>query len=203
MSWKNDQKFEADWWSDCRNTYGEEEKQLTYAEKMGLRFFHNGKSPYWIDMKNKSVIDIGAGPCSLLLKCENVKQQNGKGFVVDPCEYPKWVWDRYIQVEMGYVKSKGEDLVPESYELFDEAWIYNCLQHVDNPEIVIKNALKMAKIVRVFEWINNGVSDGHPHDLTAEKLDEWFGGVGKVEFLNQPTLKGQCWYGVFKGEKYE
>ena len=194
MNWKNEQKFELDWWGNCANSFGEEEKQLVYAKKMGLDFFHNGKSPYNIEMNGKRILDIGGGPISLLLKCENVD-----GTVADPCEYPDWVGQRYSECAIIYNKIKGED-VGFNQDKFDEVWIYNCLQHVDDPELIIKNALHIGKIVRLFEWIDTQKTKGHPHTLTEEKLNKWLGGVGKVEVLNEPTVNGKCYFGIFKGK---
>lgn len=192
--WTDDQKFEAEWWGSCCNTLGEEEKQLVYARKMGLKLFHNGKSPYNIDMQGKSVLDIGGGPVSLLLKCENVV-----GLVVDPCKFPDWVIERYVEAKITFQTGKGEDI---GLEDFDEVWIYNVLQHVDDPEKVVANALRAGKIVRVFEWIDNGVSIGHPHNLTEDLLNKWLGGVGKVEGLDLTNLKGRAYFGIFKGNNY-
>lgn len=49
-----------------------------------------------------------------------------------------------------------------------------------------------------------GVSPGHPHNLTEEKLNTWFKGYGKVEHMTgQNGCKGQCYYGIFKGDKFE
>src|SRR4030042_2483273 len=120
MSWQEATEWERNWWGNCANTLGEEMKQLLYAEKMGLKMFHDGKSPFNIDMKGASVIDIGGGPCSLLLKCHNVR-----GTVVDPCNYPKWVYLRYDKARIQVVINKAEEYHGGAV---DEIWIYNCLQ---------------------------------------------------------------------------
>lgn len=197
MSWEDEhQHFEKDWWGNCANTLGEEIKQLTYAEKMGLKWFHNGKSPYNIDCHNQAILDIGGGPVSMLLKCENLL----RGMVVDPCEYPRWIGYRYDEANIAYGKFKGEDLdqpLPEELGLFDETWIYNVLQHVEDPEKIIRNAQKASRLIRIFEWIDNGVSPGHPHDLKESKLNKWLKGEGKVEVLDLPQLRGKAYYGVF------
>lgn len=188
--------WERDWWGTCQNTYGEEFKQLLYAEKMRLAFHHNGKSPFNIDMQGKSVLDIGGGPCSLLLKCVNVR-----GKVVDPCDYPPWVYDRYKLAGIEVARKGGEEIDETG---FDEAWIYNCLQHTVDPQRIVANALRAAKIVRVFEWIETRVNEGHPHSFTEEQLNQWFQGIGKTEVLKgRNTLVGTCYYGVFRGVAYE
>jgi len=198
MVWTNDQDFEKDWWGDCANTLGEENKQLTYAKLMGLRFFHNGKSPHNLNLEGKKVLDIGSGPISMLLKCIDCKGC----IAADPCDYPSWVQDRYKLHGVTYLKSKGEDL-NKLKTVFDEVWIYNVLQHVDDVKKIVDNALKCSKIIRIFEWIDTGTTPGHPNNLTQVWLDGLLKGEGKVSILNEPTLRGKCYYGVFKGEYYE
>lgn len=197
--WEEVQKWETSWWGDCLNTYGEEEKQLVYAKKMGLRLFHNGKSPYNIDLNGNSVADIGGGVASLILKTVN----RPVGCVVyDPIlkGCPAWVTNRYVSGNIIPLAVKGEN-VPDT-KMFDEVWIYNVLQHTEDPELVIKNARKISGIVRLFEWIGIKDDHGHPHELTEPDLNKWLGGEGKTEMFNHYTLKGMGYYGVFKGDNY-
>ncbi len=198
MSFESDQQFESNWWGNCQNTLGEELKQLSYAKRMGLRFSHNGKSPYNIDGQGKKILDIGGGPVSLLLKYENVK-----GLVIDPCTYPDWIGERYNEANIGYITSTGEDFDVVNCGIYDEALIYNVLQHVKNPQQIIQNARKIAKVIRIFEWIENGVSEGHPNNLRASELDEWLGGTGKIEQIDENTARGLCYSGIFKGDRYD
>lgn len=199
--WEKAQKWEADWWGDFLNTYGEEEKQIVYAIKMGLKWFHNGKSPYNIDLAGKSILDIGGAGSSLLLKCVN---RPVGCVVVDPIlkTAPKWVQQRYMDANILPINMRGEDVVGQENWKFDEVWIYNVLQHTDDPALICKNARKLGKIVRIFEWVDAHTNEGHPHELTEKKLNEWLGGEGKTEVLNHHTLRGKCYYGVFKGDSY-
>ena len=200
MSWKDEQHFESDWWGNCINTFWEETKQLVYAKKMGLKYdMFMGKYPV-IDLKSISVLDIGGGPVSMLLKCINLSL----GAVVDPCDYPKWIDARYEEAKIEYIRAKGEDVISKMDDpIFDEVWIYNVLQHVDDPKLIIENSKKVSKIIRIFEWIDNGVSPGHPHDLKEEKLNTWLGGIGKVEQLNESGCHGKAYYGRFRGSHYD
>lgn len=206
-TWKEAQAWELDWHSDCLNTYGEEEKQLTYARKMGLHFFHDGKTPYNIDLQGKSVLDIGGGVHSLLLKCLN----RGECAVVDPIlkGVPGWVIGRYKEAGIDPVMDMAENVGQVGHpsffggKVFDCSIGYNVLQHTDDPAKIIANALSVSRVVRWFDWIDTGISIGHIHNLTEEKLNTWFGGQGKVETLNMPTLRGKCWYGIFKGKHYD
>ncbi len=138
--WQKAQEWENNWWGSCANTYWEETKQLVYARKMGLtQFVSEGK--IWFDLEKKSILDIGGGPVSLLLKGKNP----GNCWVVDPCGYPDWVKKRYETANVAYHKIKGEDLSDISFTfVFDEVWIYNVLQHTDDPSKIIANARKIS-----------------------------------------------------------
>jgi hypothetical protein len=185
---------EAAWWGDCANTFHEEEKQLVYAPRLGLVPNWNCGHPPLFDLGGRSVVDIGGGPVSLLLKCVNF----GPALVVDPAPYPEWVRLRYEEHKVSLTRARGEDF--ESNPGFDEAWIYNVLQHVDDPHAFVRNAQKHAKVLRLFEWIDLPAYDGHPQALTQELLEEAIGAPGFVVDLNQSGAVGRAFYGVFAVE---
>ncbi len=155
--------FERSYWGDCCNTFDEERKQFTYAKYMGLK----EAGPYAFDVEGKSVLDIGGGPVSLLLKCKNLHH----GLVVDPIAYPQWTIDRYKAKNIRVLQARGEELT-YSESLFDEVWIYNCLQHVDDIEKLLRNALSRASLLRFFEWVDIPPHEGHPQMLTSGLLEE-------------------------------
>lgn len=190
-NWNDAQEWERQWWGSCQNTYGEEQKQLLYANRMGLRPHHDGRSPYNFDLNGRSVLDIGGGPVSLLLKCTNVKQ----AMVADPCDYPQWAKLRYNEAKILYRRISGEEI---DFTNYDEVWLYNVLQHTQDPEKIIRNAQRAGRIIRIFEWIETRINEGHPHSFTEQQLNEWLGGEGKVETLNgQANCWGKCYYGIF------
>mgnify|MGYP001373085042 CR=1 FL=1 len=192
-NWNDAQEWERQWWGSCQNTYGEEQKQLLYANRMGLRPHHDGRSPYNFDLNGRSVLDIGGGPVSLLLKCTNYAE----AFVADPCEYPEWVDMRYKAAGIEYGRIPGESIRVTGY---DEVWLYNVLQHTQDPEKIIRNAQRAGRIIRIFEWIETRISinEGHPHSFTEAQFNDWLGGEGKVETLNgQANCWGKCYYGIF------
>jgi len=194
--WQEAQEWEAKWWNTCANTVWEDVKQMALAPYLGLKIIPNAYTNYRIPMNNERVLDIGGGPSSLLLKCENVR-----GTVVDPCDYPKWVGQRYKEAHIDYYKWKGEDI--PCIDEWDEVWIYNVLQHTEDPQKVIQNAKKLGKIIRIFEWVNMGINDGHLHSFTREQLEEWLGGTGKITKLSSQGLFGTAFYGIFKGGNYD
>lgn len=191
MSWAEDSNWERDWWGNCANTTREELLQIAYATRMGLALTPTDRTPYNIDMGGKSVLDIGGGPVSLLLKCVNVE-----GVVTDPCNYPAWIAQRYRAAGIGYFEFEGEHIA--ALGRFDECWIYNCLQHTTDPALIIKNARAAAKTIRIFEWIDAGIGIGHPHNLTEQRLNEWLGGQGSVEHFREHGADGACYYGAFQ-----
>jgi hypothetical protein len=185
---------EAEWWADCANTLHEEQKQLVYATRMGLIANWSCAHPPEFDIEGRSVLDIGGGPVSLLLKCVN----RGRCVVVDPSDFPLWVFERYRHCKIDFWHGPAEEITDEKLH-FDEAWIYNVLQHVGDPAEVIERARKHASTVRVFEWIDIDPYPGHPHRLEREGLDEWLDGHGFVAQLNERGCVGTAYYGVFQG----
>jgi hypothetical protein len=175
---------EAAYWGDCANTWHEEYKQQHYAILMGVNEY--GHWPRY-DLSCRSVVDIGGGPVSMLLKTVN----GGRLTVADPCGYPKWVRDRYRAHDVNYAQMAAEDFAGVGY---DEAWIYNVLQHVRDPERVAAVAGRAARTARVFEWTGIPADDMHPHVLTPEALDEWFGCEGTRTFgVNQAWGEAGAW----------
>lgn len=176
--WEIAQKGEREWWfdgvHDNARAYEEQEKQKVYAEKMGLALLPDGT----YDLGGKSVLDIGGGPVSLLLKCKNLDGAR----VLDPMDIPEWVKARYAEHDIMYERIKGEEVGNGGVLLaFDEVWLYNALLHTEDPQKVIERAKAAGKVIRIFEWLNTTKNDMHPHTFTKEQLDEWLGCNGDVE----------------------
>lgn len=202
--WKVAQDWEADWHGNCINSLNEEQKQLVYAEKMGLVPTPTPKTPYTFKIGG-AVLDIGGGAYSLLLKCTNI----AGSLVIDPLmnRYPSWVKFRYKTAGIECMQMTGEDslglrdAVLDGY-IFDEVWMYNVLEHVIDPKKIIENALELGKVVRIFEWLDTPPNIGHPHTLTEVELNKWLDGEGKVEVIRRGGAVGKAYYGVFKGNHY-
>ena len=181
---------EVDWWGSCVNTFWEETKQLVYAQRMGLYASWHHAHPPIFDLGGRSVIDIGGGPVSLLLKCSNFSWAT----VVDPARWPEWVHERYAMAGIGYRQQEAEDLEVANA---DETWIYNCLSHVRDPEQIISKAREHSKTIRIFEWLEDVPRPGHPQTLHYEQLNEWLGGMGFTSNVNENGAVGLAYYGVF------
>lgn len=205
-TWEKAQEFETTWWGDCCMTYGEESKQRVYASRMGLVERQiDGRWPVY-DLGNKSVLDFGGGPTSILLKCVNFRA----GTIIDPIHWPRWVAERYRAHGVACIPVRGEDWEWESeWEAkhkdllegmrYDEGWMYNCLQHTEDPERVVRNLRDSAKVLRIFEWVNAEVNEGHPHSISAENLRRWLGSstmpaYGIVEAVDENGAVGEAFY---------
>lgn len=182
--------YETEFWGTCVNTFHEEQKQLVYAPRMGLLASMNTAHPPTFNLGGRSVIDIGGGPVSLLLKCADFSWAT----VVDPAQWPAWVHSRYATAGIGYRQHEAETLACAQA---DEAWIMNCLQHVRDPELVVQKAREHARTIRLFEWIDIPAYDGHPHALTKDTLEEWLGSPGFAADVNENGAVGRAFYGVF------
>jgi hypothetical protein len=191
---ENHADFEAAYWGDCCNTFDEEQKHYVYARYMGI-----AQVGYSFNTGSKRILDIGGGPVSMLLKSTNL----AGGVVVDPLmgKYPSWVRQRYECRDIVAACWRGEDIpIDQAFGAAfrcDEAWIYNVLQHTDDPEKVIKNAFSAAPVLRLFEWIDIPPHEGHPHMLTADSLTRWLGQAGNIVALAEQGCYGRAFYGVF------
>ena len=199
IDWNFHNAWEKDWWGSCANTMGEELKQQAYAKKMGLKWTSSHKTSFILNGGEASIMDIGGGPVSLLLKTARC----GRRYVVDPCDYPPWVSERYRLSGIQLVRMKAEELKSAGIPIVDECWMYNCLQHVGSPEDVITAALEQCKIFRVCEPVGTRISNGHPHSFDAARLNSLLGGEGKVEHVRDSGVDGVLYFGIFKGRHYE
>jgi len=171
-AWQAAQTWERDWWTsctvNCTNTLHEEQKQLLYTPGMGLAVDEWGQ----LDLGGRSVLDVGGGPVSLLLKTVN----GGRRLVLDPLEWPEWVQQRYAAAGIEYRQESGETQEEAGW---DEVWLYNVLQHTSDPEAVLRRALAAGRVLRLHEWIGGETEEGHPHSFTLEWFQSILGEGGR------------------------
>jgi SAM-dependent methyltransferase len=184
---------EAEFWGNCydMNALGEIVKQTTYGYEMGI--FDEYCDEYSdIDLDGASVIDIGSGPWSLLLRCYN----SGKLTAVDPIPWPPSVLRRYATYGIEFIQKGGEEV--GDLPIADEVWMYNCLQHVEDPIKVLENCKKIGRRIRIFEWLNTPVDTYHLHTLTKELLMKGLDGTA-TERVRVINLTGRCQGTAFVG----
>jgi glycosyltransferase involved in cell wall biosynthesis len=158
--WEMAQQYERDWWGTKPQPHWQEEiaKQETYARLMGL--------PPDLNMGSKTILEVGCGPVSMLLRA-----QHGGALGVDPLLMSEETKAKYAGAKIALHHGKAEEFEPE--KRYDEGWIYNCLQHVEDPNKVMAMLLESVDCVRVFEWIDLPIYEGHLHMLTVEQFERW------------------------------
>ncbi|GAI35766.1 unnamed protein product, partial [marine sediment metagenome] len=108
--WSRHIAAESRYWATCQNTLDNQLKQQVYVKYMGLNEYaapaseQHGQHLYGFDLKGKSILDVGGGPVSLLLRCYNFS----RAVVVDPCDYPDWVAERYKMAGIELIKQQAE-----------------------------------------------------------------------------------------------
>lgn len=198
IDWEKEQEWERQWHlnnNNCANSYNEETKQYGYAHLMGLdKYATNYYGVRGWNFEEQSVLDVGGGPYSMLLKARAKRM-----VVLDPCDYPNWVAVRYRECDIEYVQRPAE--IMEFDTRFDIALCYNVLQHTLDPEEICKRMRQYSNRIHFFDWVDTPKTPGHPHTLTEENLNKWLGGTGKVAQLSNNGLYGKAYYGVFLGDK--
>ncbi len=177
-AWEDANGWERRWWGDCLNTAEEESKQQAYAEAMGIDF----------DLGGKRVLDVGGGPVSLLLKTSS---RGADCTVLDPVFYPGWTVGRYNDHGIRVVQLPAEQFRYDGG--FDEVWMYNVLQHVDDPCEVLQYTMALAPVVRIFEWVDIPIYQGHLHVITQQMLEEALGVQGEIVTPAFCTLNEKAW----------
>ena len=191
--WTDAQIHEARYWGDGngRTAWHEFCKQEAYMEHMLI------KQDYEVDgelcLNVGSVLDIGGGPVSMLLRCLGPSTLT----VVDPMPLPDPARRRYVNYGIEYRQEKGEDFRLPQY---DEVWMYNVLQHVDNPKQVLLNAINhTCGCFRIFEWLNVPTDVMHLHKITAPLILDTISDLVTLNYINMPVVENtQAFVGIFE-----
>lgn len=188
------QKGEAEYWGDQEMENPTIQQELRFQETYIEYMFHPENSN-WLNGKN--ILDIGGGPISILLKRVN---RSGLSMVIDPIELKDVSWLRYAKHGIFFKKTTAEIFLPLIVDKhFDEIWIYNVLAHVMDPELILKEAKRVGKCLRIFEVLNTGTDYMHPWSFTREFFDGILGEGGKTVVLDEEGgVRGEAYYGVFK-----
>ena len=179
--WETAQTWERHWWGLVWDKHWDEEirKQKTYFRLIDF--------PDNADFGDKTVLDVGCGPVSML-------QRSKHGFSrgVDPLAVSEETLNRYREHGIEFLNIKAEEMPAPGYEstpstagalwerrTFDEVWFYNLLQHTEDPHEIVRRVVACCHVgttVRIFEWIDLGVCDGHPQNLTEDMFHQHFDG---------------------------
>lgn len=178
-------------WLDAQR---EERKFHVMRRDEGIRHYKDTYRQYFKflgidnDLKGKEVAEVGPADFPALMTCYN--RENS--FIVEPM--PSEILQTF---NIFVFQELAEDV---DFSECDEVWLFNVLQHVVNPALIVEN-VKQAKVVRFFEPINYGVDECHLHNLTLDMFYDWFG--DKVQYYEKNNKavnfhQWECAYGVWE-----
>lgn len=143
------------------------------------------------NQEDKQIIEVGCGGVPAISFCSGFKA----AMVVEPLWFPLL---KELSIERGIVWDRRpfED-VPLT--LADEVWIFNCLQHVRDPEAIITKAKRSAPVVRFFEPVDYPTCVYHPHTFSQQDFNRWFGDCVKQYTDRKPGFfDADCVYGTWR-----
>lgn len=130
----------------------------------------------------RDVLDIGGGPCPIVA---DQSLSLGTRVVVDPMDVDETIDPTPPNVVR--IKKYAETL--SLSVKFDEVWVYNVLQHVTSPSLVVETVQRhAAHTVRWFEWINTPLSVVHPHSIDKAFLFGAFQGFNIVRCVHGTAM---------------
>jgi hypothetical protein len=159
-----------------------------YAKSYETMFRYLGMEK---DQHGKAILEIGPADFPALAYCSNYK-----GTIIEPM----------VSGLLDETCARlGISIVARPFEEFhlggiaDETWVFNCVQHVIDPEVFIAKCKQSASVVRFFEPIDCGTCDYHPHTFAMDDFIRWF---GKAERYIGGTDEGfhtaDCAYGTWR-----
>lgn len=146
---------------------------------LGMEFNQHGKV----------IAEIGCGPYPAVSYCGDVM-----GMVYEPLKYDSLA-TLAQSTNMIWRNDAYEDLYTPNVI---ETWLFNCLQHVRDPELVVSKAKESSRVIRFFEPIDFGVSEPHPHTFSIDDFCRWFGEANRYKGGSEPNFHtADCAYGTW------
>jgi 2-polyprenyl-3-methyl-5-hydroxy-6-metoxy-1,4-benzoquinol methylase len=146
------------------------------------------------NLNGKSILEIGPARISGLLFCENYS----KSYVIEPTFYDGIDY-LYEGKNIEIIRKKAEEC---DFPKIDEIWILNLLQHVQDPDIIIKKCKESGKIIKFFEPIEYEINNEHSFYFTKNDYIEYFG--DSVRDYVHPIPKfhqAKCVYGIYENKE--
>lgn len=157
-----------------------------------------------MDVSGKWIVEIGPADFPALAYCEGLKRH---GVVVEPM--PSTLLERCSTLPgKGFYIFRGPgeefalEVTPCEGRGVVEVWLFNVLQHVMDPELIVMNAQRYADVIRFFEPLNYGTDICHLHNFTLETFQDWSGTEVTKHYPMSPGTgnfhEHECAYGVWK-----
>lgn len=177
----------------------EERKHHTGSLEDGVKAYMHTYSEYfrYTDMQSeegKSIMEIGCADVPALYYLKNYKPS----YIIEPLPSPILL-ELTKDLPILIISEPAEEI---DFPEVDEVWLFNVLQHVINPDVIIEKAKAASKVVRFFEPINDHIDVCHLHTFTLEYFQKHFGDCVKHYEDHKGRVNGfhehECAYGVWK-----
>lgn len=145
------------------------------AQERLQRAFYSGMLELSSISPDADIVDLGCGPQSLLLDAP--QSTTAVRVAVDPLRFTDHDESRYRNYGIMRRYEPAEKFDAVDYR-FDEAWLYNVLQHVIDPELVLGNATRVARTIRIFEWTEQPLTIVHLHSPSKDGIVSQLRGHG-------------------------
>lgn len=169
------------------HTFGLEQGVAVYRESYKKMFTYLGMD---FCQHGKSIIEIGPADFPALAYCHNYA-----GTIIEPMpsEHLATFCSSH-QVRLITEPVEECDLMP-----CDEIWMFNLLQHVIDPELLVSKCKVAAKAIRYFEPVDYGTCEFHPHTFSQRDFERWFGGsVNRYTDRLEAFFDDDCVFGTWK-----
>ena len=161
--WQEAQDAEQKTWN--KDTWTEDRDWYDYYRNQAIERYGSILGVSNNDLQHKSILDIGGGCTSMLPYFTNFSY----ALIVDPLGIDESVMSLYVENNISVQRSRAEDFLDNySGVLFDEVWIYNVLQHVLEPEKILRKLYKVTRKLRIGEPLEVPTDTHHPYRLTRD-----------------------------------
>lgn len=141
------------------------------------------------DQGGKSIAEIGCGPYPCVSFCSNAMP-----ILYDPLRFEPLAELARAGNAVWFEQPYEDATAPR----VSETWLFNCLQHVRDPELVVSKAKESSIVVRFFEPIGERITEYHPHAFIMDDFVRWF---GSAELYEGGAVDGfhtaDCAYGTW------
>ncbi len=143
-----------------------------------------------LDQRGKRIIEVGCGPYPASLFCEHVLP-----ILYEPLRFMRLKQATKDPTVCWYQQAFEDSPRVEA----EEVWLFNVLQHVRDPELVITKAKESAPVIRFFEPVDYPTCTYHPHTFTQADFERWFGGCVRRYTDRLPNFfDADCVYGTWR-----
>ena len=146
------------------------------------------------DLENRSVLEIGPAKVPGLYFCKNYSHS----YIIEPLTFAETEEQFKDRSDITFIRDPAETC---AFPDIDEVWLFNVLQHVINPNLIIERCKQHAKIIRFFEPIDTSCDIAHPHTFNIEFFENHFGKNCTARYIAPPDVSGfhqhTCAYGVY------